>query len=83
MEYRAERTGVYGRDTFTTSQARNDESDGDDDFAPRVSFFEMTDGLRDFAHRVLRADDRSDLSGLNELLQDDKVILAVRMNQRA
>ncbi len=82
-EYRADGAGVYGGDTFTRPEGRNHESDGDDDFALGVARFEMPDRLGDFAHSVLRTDDRSDLPGLNELLQDDQVILAVRMNQWA
>lgn len=50
-------------------------SHGDDSLSLGVSLFQMTDGLGDLAQRVRSVDDRCDLSGFNELLQNKKVLL--------
>src|SRR5215207_721648 len=58
-------------------------SHGDDDFSLSVSLFQITDGVGDLAQRVSSVDDRCDLSGFEELLQDGhRVTLAcLRVNR--
>jgi hypothetical protein len=53
-------------------------SHGDDDLSLSVSFFQIPDGLWDFGERVRPVDHRCDLSGLEELLQDNHLVLLVR-----
>ena len=48
---------------------------GDDDIFSVVSLFQIPDGLRDLAQRVRRVDDRCDLPGFDELLEDDQLLL--------
>ena len=48
---------------------------GDDDMFAVVSLFQIPDGLRDLAQRVRRVDDRCDLPGFDELLEDDQLLL--------
>ena len=50
-------------------------SHSDDDFSSGVSLFQIPDGLRDLAQRVRRVDDRCDLPGFDELLEDDQLLL--------
>ena len=46
-----------------------------DDFSPGVAFLQIPECLTDFAQRVRSVDYRCDLAGLNELLQNDKVLV--------
>src|SRR5919112_1661872 len=45
-------------------------SDGDEDFSFSVSSFQIPHGLRDLGERVRPVDDRCDLPGFYELLED-------------
>src|SRR6266508_1958213 len=49
-------------------------SHGDDDLASGVSLLQRPDGLGHLAQRVGPVDDRCDLAGLDELLQDHQVL---------
>src|SRR3954471_11852115 len=46
----------------------------DDDLASRVAFADVAQRLRRVAQLVLVLDDRSDLSGLDHVFQDDQVL---------
>ena len=56
---------------------------GDEDFSSSMSLFQIPDGLRGLAQRVGPVDDRRDLAGLDELLEDEQVLLVLRRNERA
>jgi hypothetical protein len=45
-------------------------SHGDDGFSSGVSFYQIPHGLGDFGERVSPVDDRGDLPGFDELLED-------------
>src|SRR5215216_2713986 len=47
-----------------------------------VSLFQIPDGLRDLAQRVRRVDDRCDLPGFDELLEDDQLLLVATASLR-
>src|SRR5215203_79203 len=58
-------------------------SHGDDDFSLSVSLFQIPDGLGDLAQRVGPVDDRCDLAGFYELLEDDHVLVVLLGDERA
>src|SRR5215204_3832317 len=58
-------------------------SHGDDDFSSSVSFFQIPDGLGDLGERVRPVDDRCYLSGFDELLEDEHVLVVLLVNECA
>src|SRR5215210_3279492 len=58
-------------------------SHGDDDFSSRVPFYQIPDGLGDLAQRVGSVDDRCDLPGFDELLEDDQILVVLLVDERA
>src|SRR5215208_5301744 len=58
-------------------------SHGDDDFSSSVSFFQIPDGLGDLAQRVSPVDDWCDLTGFDELLEDEHVLVVLLVNECA
>ncbi len=54
---------------------------GDDDFSSGVSLFQIADGLGGLTQRVRSVDDRRDLSGFHELLQNNQVVLVDTRNE--
>ena len=70
-----------GADVGGLSRAR--VSDGDDDLSLGVSFSLVPEGLRQFAQLVAPIDDRRDLSGFDELLQDGQVLPVVPDDEHA
>src|SRR5215208_2491450 len=58
-------------------------SHGDDDFSSSVSLFQIADRLGDLAQRVRPVDDRCDLAGFDELLEDDHVLVVLLVNECA
>jgi hypothetical protein len=57
-------------------------SHGDDDFSSGVSLFQIPDRLGDLGERVGPVDDRCDLPGFDELLEDDHVLVVLRGDER-
>src|SRR5439155_2895222 len=66
---RADHRGVSQAEAY-----RWPRSNRDDDLSSRVSLFEIADGLGRFAQWVRSVDDRCDLPGLQELLQENQVL---------
>ena len=58
-------------------------SDGDDDRSARMSFSDMTDRLGGPTQWVRPVDDRCDLPGFDESLQDDQVRSVRKLDGRA
>src|SRR5215208_1000188 len=58
-------------------------SHGDDDFSSSVSFFQIPDGLGDLAQRVSPVDDRCNLAGFDELLEDEQILVVPLVNECA
>src|SRR5918997_107036 len=52
-------------------------SHGDDDLSSSVSSFQIPDGLGDLGEWVRPVDDRCDLAGFDELLEDDHVLVVL------
>src|SRR5260370_32817753 len=57
-------------------------SEGDDDLSPGVPLLQVADGLGDLAQRVRPVDDRCDLSGFDELGEDDQVLVVLLADER-
>jgi hypothetical protein len=53
-----------------------------DYFSLSVSFSEIIDSLRGFAQRVRSVDDRCQLSGFNELLKINQILIRRKRNRR-
>lgn len=60
----------------------DDDLYGDDDLALSMSGFEITDRLRGLAQRIRSVDDWRDVSGVDELLQNDQVLFADLCQER-
>src|SRR5215203_7083399 len=58
-------------------------SHADDDLSSGVSLFQITDGLGDLTQRVYPIDDGCDLTGLDELLEDEHVLVVLLIDERA
>src|SRR5215204_3188866 len=86
-----ESAGAWGRRSPVTSSPPEGlqessfgfASHGDDDFSLSVSLFQIPDGLGDLAQRVGPVDDRCDLAGFYELLEDDHVLVVLLGDERA
>src|ERR687890_1579893 len=57
-------------------------SHGDEDFSFCVSPFQIPDGFGDLGERVGTVDDRCDLPGFDELLEDEQVLVVRRGDER-
>lgn len=57
------------------SRFPNDSCHGDDDFASSVACPDVTRGIGDRVQRLLAIDHRGQLSGVDELLQRDYVLI--------
>ena len=55
----------------------------DDNLPPGAAVDHVLDGRGGFAQRVGPVDDRGDLAGLDELLEDDEVLRVLRVDERA
>src|SRR5207247_749967 len=78
------RLPLYGRSSFaegTSARGTEGGSDGEDDLAAGVAFFEVPDGVRGFAEGVRAVDDRGELAGLDEVEQVRKVLFALEREQ--
>src|SRR5918998_4663120 len=58
-------------------------SDGDEDFSFSVSSFQIPHGFGDLGERVGTVDDRCDLPGFDELLEDQHVLVVLLVDERA
>src|SRR5918999_1813796 len=58
-------------------------SHGDYDFSFSVSSFQIPDGFGDLGKRVHPVDDRCDLPGFDELLEDEHVLVVLLVDERA
>src|SRR5215208_535396 len=58
-------------------------SHGDDDLSSGVSLFQITDGLGYLGERIRLVDDGCDLTGLDELLEDEHVLVVLLVDERA
>ena len=54
-----------------------------DYFSSGVTFIKIPEGLRGLAQRVRSVDDRCDLAGLNELIQNNQVRMVRNRNIRS
>src|SRR3712207_1875400 len=57
-------------------------SHADDDFPSSASLLQIADGLGDLAQRVGAVDDRCDLPGFDELLEDEHVLVILLIDER-
>jgi hypothetical protein len=55
----------------------------DDDFPLSVSLLQIPDGLWDLGERVRPVDDRRDLPGLDEVLEDEHVLVVLLIDECA
>src|SRR5215208_1802789 len=58
-------------------------SHGEDDFPSSVPFCQIPYGLRSLGERVGPVDDRCELAGFDELLEQDQVLAVLPRNERA
>jgi hypothetical protein len=73
-----EAVDIYRQDPSTMDLT----SKGDDDFPSSVSGLDIADSLRCLAQRVCAVDDRSDLSGLDELFENNQVVVVQLRKER-
>src|SRR5215208_6488970 len=58
-------------------------SHSDDDFSSGVSLFKIPDCLGDLGERVRPVDNRGDLPGFDELLENDQILVVLLVDERA